>query len=138
MKIEGGRRVSATGAKPAASASAAPGFTPELDAPERSVAVTAPAAVAALDAVLALQTEEPAGRRLARQAKRGRDALDALEELERALLNGRAPQALRGDIERLRHAAEPSGDEGLDGVLKEIDIRLAVEAAKLDRLLGRT
>jgi hypothetical protein len=90
--------------------------------------------VTALDTVLALQTDDPTGQRRARQAKRGRDALDALEELGKGLLLGRAPGGLRNELERLRAAAEPTGEPGLDGVLREIDTRLAVELAKLEML----
>jgi hypothetical protein len=50
---------------------------------------------------------------------------------------GRAPAALRAELEMLQVAAQPTGDEGLDGILLEIDTRLAVELAKLDRMLGR-
>jgi len=138
MKIESGRNVSApSGARPSGAAAAAPGFSPSAEAP-RQAAATAPAgAIASLDAILALQTEEPLAQRRARQAKRGRDALDVLEKLEAGLLSGRAPASLRGDIEALQRDSEPTGDQGLDDILREIDIRLAVEGAKLDRLAGR-
>ncbi len=93
--------------------------------------------VTPLDAILALQAEEPAGQRRARQAKRGRAALDVLEKLERALVLGRAPASLRADLDHVQRGAEATGEVGLDEVLREIDIRLAVEAAKLDRMLER-
>jgi hypothetical protein len=93
--------------------------------------------VTPLDAIIALQAEEPGPQRRARQARRGRDVLDALERLERGLLVGRAPASLRAELEHLQYAAQPTGDEGLDEILREIDTRLVVELAKLDRLLGR-
>lgn len=138
MKIESGRAVNgAGGAKRAGAPAAAPGFNVAVDAPQRATATGAAQAVTPLDAILALQGDEGPRQRRARQARRGRDALDALEELERGLLLGRAPGALRGELERLRDGAEMTGDSGLDGVLLEIDIRVAVELAKLDRLHGR-
>jgi hypothetical protein len=138
MKIESGRNVAPTSApRSAAGASVAPGFAPALDAPQRAAPAAPAAAVASLDAILALQGGEPPAQRRARQARRGRDALDALEELEQGLLSGRAPAALLARLETLRMASEPTGEAGLDAVLNEIDIRLAVEAAKLDRLSGR-
>jgi len=135
MKVESGRGVaSSSGAKRAGGASAAPGFSASVDAPERAVAATATGALTSLDVVLALQGEEPPAQRRARQAKRGADALDALEKLEQGLLVGRAPAALKAELERLHFAGEATGDPRLDDILREIDIRLAVEAAKLERV----
>lgn len=138
MKIESGRPVAPSGAARAPAAAApAPGFAPALDAPQRTTAAAGIAPVASLDVLLALQADEPPAQRRARQARRGRDALDALERLEQGLLLGLAPAALHSEIERLQGGREMTGDSGLDAVLDEIDIRLAVEAAKLDRHLGR-
>ena len=95
------------------------------------------AQVTALDTILALQAEEPPAQRRARQAKRGRAVLDALERLEEGLLSGRAPGTLISELEHLQRTAKATGEPGLDGVLREIDTRLAVELAKLDRLAGR-
>lgn len=138
MKIESGRGVAqASGPRRAGGGGAAPGFSPSVEATERAVAASAPGAIASLDALLALQGEEPPAQRRARQAKRGSDALDALEKLEQGLLVGRAPVALKAELERLQFAGEATGDPRLDDILREIDIRLAVEAAKLEQLLGR-
>jgi len=138
MKIESGRGVNgAGGAKRASATAATPGFNVTIDAPQRTAPAGAAQAVTPLDALLALQGDEGPRQRRARQTRRGRDALDALEALERGLLLGRAPGALRGELERLRDEAEMTGDPGLDGVLQEIDVRVAVELAKLDRLQGR-
>jgi hypothetical protein len=138
MKIESGRRVASSGpARKAGAASAAPGFAPALEAPVRATAASAVQSVTPLDAIIALQAEDPGAQRRARQARRGRDVLDALERLERGLLVGRAPAALRAELESLQNAALPTGDEGLDEILREIDTRLVVELAKLDRMLGR-
>lgn len=134
MKIESGRPVSSASGARKASGAAAPGFTVATDAPAKAAATTSVSAVASLDAILALQTDDPLAQRRARQARRGRDALDALEELERGLLLGRAPGGLKARLERLQAAGETTGEAGLDAVLTEIDIRLAVEAAKLERV----
>lgn len=137
MKIESGRGVGpSTGAK-RAGGTAAPGFAPSgPDAPQKSAASTGVSGVTALDAILALQVEEQPGGRRARQARRGREALDVLEKLERALVMGHAPASIRADLDHAQRGAEETGEQGLDEVLREIDIRLAVEAAKLDRMLG--
>lgn len=134
MKIESGKPVGpVVGARKAGAATAAPGFSPSVEAPQRAAPVAQTAPLTALDALIALQTDEPPARRRARQAKRGSDALDALERLEEGLVAGRAPGALKGELERLARAAESSGEPGLDEVLREIDTRLAVELAKLER-----
>jgi len=138
MKIESGRGVaSSTSARKAGSAVAAPGFAPAVDAPARTSAASAVSSVTPLDAIIALQAEDPGAQKRARQARRGRDVLDALERLERGLLVGRAPAGLRTELEDLQNAALPTGDAGLDEILREIDTRLVVELAKLDRMLGR-
>jgi hypothetical protein len=136
MKIESGRRIGPASA-PRRAGAVAPGFAPaETDAPQRAAAASGVGAVASIDTILALQADEPQAQRRARQRRRGSTALDTLERLEHALLEGRAPASLRAELESLRRASAPTGDAGLDDVLREIDIRLAVEAAKLDRLLG--
>lgn len=133
MKIESGNNVGAAhtggGAK-----TAAPGFAPAAEAPQRAAAATPVSAVSAADAVLALQTEEPPAQRRARQAKRGGAALDALDRLKAGLLAGWAPGALKSELERLKAGGELTGEAGLDAILREIDTRLAVELAKLDVL----
>jgi hypothetical protein len=137
MKIESGRSVAPSGAAKRAGVPASSGFAPAAEGPQRVAAASAVSAVTPLDAIVALQSEEPFAQRRARQTKRGKDALDALERLERGLLQGRAPAALKAELENLHFAAAPTGEKGLDEVLNEIDIRLAVEVAKLDRLVGR-
>jgi hypothetical protein len=136
MKIESGRSVSGAGASKRTAGAAAPGFAPAADGPQRAAPAAAAGAVTPLDALLALQAEEDPARRRARQARRGADALDALEDLARGLLLGRAPGGLKGQMEALRRAAETTGEPGLDAVLLEIDTRLAVELAKLERQRG--
>jgi hypothetical protein len=102
----------------------------------RVAATTAAAALAPLDALLALQSDEPARQRRARQIRRGHTALEALDAVAKGLLAGRAPASLFADLERLRGESEATGEAGLDEVLREIDTRMAVEAAKLERAAG--
>lgn len=138
MKIESGRGISATGSPKRAAGAAAPGFAPSgMDSPQKASAASASSGVTPLDAILALQGDEPPSQRRARQARRGHEALDTLEKLANGLLVGRAPGSLRAELETLRRAGEPTGEAGLDDTLREIDTRLAVEAAKLERLQGR-
>lgn len=137
MKIESGRSVTASSTTRKASGAAAPGFAPALDQPQRTSAATAAHAPHSLDAILALQAEGLNPERRARQVRRGKAALDALEALERAMAEGVAPSALRSELESLRRASETTGEAGLDDVLLEIDIRVAVELAKLEKASPR-
>ena len=137
MKIEGPRGVSAQNSTRRPNTTAAPGFAPAADEPQRAAPASSVSAVTSLDALLALQADEPGAQRRARQARRGRDALSALEKLEQGLLLGHAPAALRTELEALRGGAQRTGEPGLDEVLREIDTRVEVELAKLDRIVGR-
>ena len=91
----------------------------------------APKAVGNIDALLALQgVEDPAERRK-RAVRRGRSALDVLDDLKIGLLAGTLDNTT---VLRLRNAATDlktaSGDPNLDHVLSEIELRVEVELAK--------
>jgi hypothetical protein len=108
------------------------GFSlPDSTATTEARSATAPRAVGNIDALMALQgVEDPAERRK-RAVKRGCSALDVLDDLKIGLLSG----ALDGTtVQRLRNAAAElktqSGDEKLDSVLAEIELRVEVELAK--------
>lgn len=103
----------------------------QTEQPQAQSAALALRTLGGIDALIALQgIEEPAERRR-RAVKHGRRALDALDELKLGLLAGSLDQ---GTLLRLKSAAtdlrDGSGDEKLDQVLAEIDLRVAVELAK--------
>ena len=103
----------------------------DAEQPQAQSATVALRTLGGIDALIALQgIEEPAERRR-RAVKHGRRALDALDELKLGLLAGTMDQ---GTLLRLKSVAadlkDGSGDERLDGVLAEIDLRVAVELAK--------
>jgi hypothetical protein len=81
---------------------------------------------------MALQGVEDATERRQRAIKRGRSALDVLDELKIGLLAGSLDQTM---VQRLRTAAAElksvSGEAGLDQVLAEIELRVEVELAKV-------
>lgn len=87
-----------------------------------------------LDGLLALQAEGDAQERRKRQARRGHDLLDGLDRLKAALLSGRVQIA---ELERLKATLslrrESTDDPRLDEVLAHIELRAAVELAKLGR-----
>jgi len=105
-------------------------------AEQEAAKTPAPAAalrtIGGIDALLALQGEHDPTERRQRAAKRGRIALDVLDELKAEVLAGTAGPST---LARLRSAAtdlrEGSGDSGLDSVLAEIELRVEVEIAKL-------
>jgi hypothetical protein len=140
MKIEGGPSSSrgVTSSSPRRSNSTpASGFEPEMEAPARASAAAPASAPHSLDAILALQAEALDPERRRRQVRRGKDALDALEKLERAIAEGVAPASLRTQLESLRRASEHTGEPDLDALLLEIDTRVAVELAKLEQAVPR-
>ena len=80
---------------------------------------------------MALQGVEDPAERKKRAVAKGRNALDVLDALKLGLLDGSVDGST---LARLKVAAEGltegSGDSGLDTVLGEIDLRVAVELAK--------
>ncbi len=87
--------------------------------------------IGSVDALIALQGVEDPTERRKRSVARGRNALDVLEKLKLGLLDGTLDPST---LARLKVAAEgltdESGDPGLDQVMAEIDLRVAVELAK--------
>jgi hypothetical protein len=132
MRIQGPNGTTAAASAPVARRQA--GGTFALSSPEAPHAQTAAVALRTLggiDALIALQgIEEPAERRR-RAVKHGRRALDALDELKLGLLAGTLDQST---LLRLKSVAadlkDSSGDDKLDAVLAEIELRVAVELAK--------
>ena len=103
---------------------------PETTAAAETRSSAPPRAAASIDALLALQGEDPVERRK-RSVQRGRGALDVLDDLKLGLLSGNFDAST---VSRLRDAAAnlktSSGDPGLDAVLSEIELRVEVELAK--------
>jgi hypothetical protein len=132
MRIDGANGT-ARAAKPgAARRSAAGGFS--LGGAETAAQTSTAGglrAISTVDALLALQGIEEVGERKKRAVAKGRNALDLLDRLKVGLLDNSVDTST---LARLRVAAEglteASGDPGLDSVLAEIDLRVAVELAK--------
>ncbi len=98
-----------------------------------------PAVLTSLNAVLAAQqldAVEPVGERRRRAIRRGERLLDLLDELRRGLLDGHVPAGLCARLRRLlEERVEGLEDPELARVLAEVELRAAVEAAKLERAL---
>jgi hypothetical protein len=132
-------RIFGPGAKPAAAgASAARRATTgtfTLNEGESSRPTSAPVglrSIGGIDALIALQGLEDPTERRKQAVRRGRVALDALDELKIGLLGGVLTPAT---LSKLQSAAGllkgSSGDPGLDAVLDEIELRVEVEIAKM-------
>ncbi len=101
----------------------------EAAASEAPVRIMAPPMVGG---ILSVQEVEEGQTRKGRAIKRAHLILDALEELKLSLLLGEVPlehmEALRA---QMREQQEQVADPRLREVMKEIEIRAAVELAKL-------
>jgi len=132
MRVSGPNGTSIATALPATRRAAGGSFAlTQAEQPPAPNAAVALRTLGGIDALIALQgIEEPAERRR-RAVKHGRRALDALDELKLGLLAGTLDH---GTLLRLKSVAVDlkggSGDDRLDQVLAEIDLRVAVELAK--------
>jgi class II flagellar assembly regulator FliX len=132
MRVSGPNRTAlATAPNVARRASGGTFSLGESGASQASSAAVALRTLGGIDALIALQGVEDPVERRHRAVKNGRRALDALDELKLGLLAGTLNQAT---MLRLKSTAtdlhDASGDDRLDQVLAEIDLRVAVELAK--------
>jgi Class II flagellar assembly regulator len=103
----------------------------EDEAPRNTPAASSLRSISTLDALMALQGVDDPTERKKRAVAKGRNALDVLDSLKVGLIDGSVDGST---LSRLKVAAEGltegSGDSGLDTVLDEINLRVAVELAK--------
>jgi hypothetical protein len=133
MRIPAANATARVAASAAPRRSAAGGFAVGGEgAPQSATSTPSLRTIGGIDALLALQGEHDPAERRRRAVKRGRMALDALDELKIAVLAGAPSPAT---LLRLKSAAaglrDATGDSGLDAVLAEIELRLEVEMAKM-------
>ena len=133
------RFAAAAGALSGPRRAAAPGaFAPGEAEPQRTSTAGASQTgmLAGLDAILTLQGQDGADtpqERRRRSVQRGHELLDGLDRLKAALIGGRVASAdLRAIAGRLAERMPESGDPRLDGLVAEIELRAAVELAKLE------
>jgi hypothetical protein len=132
MRIYGSNGAARATAPASARRAAAGSFTvSEQEAPRNSAAAGSLRAISSVDALIALQGVGDATERKKRALAKGRKALDALDTLKLGLLDGSVDGST---LARVKIAGDgltdESGDPGLDTVLGEIDLRVAVELAK--------
>ena len=131
MQVFGANALATPTAAPAVRRTSGATFKVATEAAQAATAAGAVRSISSLDALLALQGVEDPIERRKRAVRRGRAALDALDELKLALLSGTLePDSLR----RLQVLGEElkgdTGDARLDAVLTEIHLRVGVELAK--------
>ena len=138
MKVTGPSGIGASsGARPARG-SGGDGFrlaTPEqAAAPSQTSSVSGPRSVMGVEALLALQDVGGPTERKRRAVSRASRMLDALDDIKAGLLTG---ELSSGDLDRLRRAVRDerahTDDPNLEAVLDEIELRAAVEVAKLEQ-----
>lgn len=113
-------------------------FARHLDSPAAAAGVSGGSPVSTVNVILSLQeVDDPlTGRAQAR--RRGEELLDRLDELRDGLLAGRLSHAsIAALAESVRARRIGSADPKLQEVLDEIELRAAVELAKLDSRVGR-
>ena len=136
MKVTGPGGVSQTPTGGSGKSVAAPGFSVQAsEAQEASVAskLSAPGAVASVDALLALQETEGPVERKKRAVRRAGRLLDVLDEVKLAILGeGQGPVALQKLAQAAREERAQTDDTRLEEVLNEVETRAAVELAKAE------
>ena len=133
MRIVGPNGTGAATSTPSARRTSSGTFSlTEQEAPQAPAATNAPRTVGGIDALIALQGIEDPRERRRRTVRRGRIALDALDELKLGLLSGTLDAHT---LSKLKSAAtglkDLSGDPMLDTVMSEIELRVEVELAKM-------
>jgi hypothetical protein len=133
MRILASNGTALGAAAPAARRATGSGFAVTEEAAPRSTgAAGGPRSVGGIDALIALQGVEDPLERRKRAVKRGRVALDALDELKMALLGGTLTTAMLAKLQAAAaHLKLGSGQADLDAVLAEIELRVEVEIAKM-------
>ncbi len=118
-----------------ADAGGAPSFADHVDARPSAGAGLSPAApLAVLNGVLAVQEAPDATEERRRAIRRGDSILDELRELQVGLVDGRVSEGMLQRLTRLLEGARPSVEDAhLGAVLDDIELRAAVELAKLRR-----
>ena len=133
MRIFGSNATARTATASAPRRAAAGGFSiGESDGPKSTAPAAALRTIGGIDALLALQGQDDPAERKRRAVKRGRIALDALDELKVEALGGTlGPSTLARLKSATADLRDASGDDRLDSVLAEIELRLEVEIAKM-------
>ncbi|WP_299474360.1 flagellar assembly protein FliX [uncultured Roseibium sp.] len=109
-------------------------FTPDLGGEvTQSTQVAGGTAIQGMDALLALQEVDGREERRSKAARYGHALLDTLETVRADLLAGVVSEDRLEVLSSQLTNRQTSGDERIDSVLEEIELRVKVELAKLGR-----
>lgn len=89
--------------------------------------------IGSVQMLVAMSATTPAAERKHKAARTAAKGLDALDKLQRALAMGRADALPMEALRLWAEQREPSGEPELDALIDQIDLRVRVEIAKLDR-----
>jgi Class II flagellar assembly regulator len=133
MRVDGNSPIRPAAQRRDGKAGAGPaGSFAEALAAEPSVPSSAVTSSAGVSALFALQEVPDATARRRKAMARASKMLDRLDALQIGLLEGAIdPNGLADLAAAARSAREETGDAALQGVLDEIELRAAVELAKL-------
>jgi len=140
MRITGNKPVTGVQGKGArkTSASGAEEFKPDLGADvAQSTQIAGGNAIQGMDALLALQEVDERAERRSKAARHGHSMLDSLEAVRADLLAGVVSEARLEALASQVADRKSSGDDRIDSVLDEIELRVKVELAKLGRFTDR-
>ena len=139
MKISSTRplRPAPVRASQRASATKGADFSSQLmDEPAAVGAVSSRATIGAVEGILAVQEVPTATDGRSRGIKRGHDILDYLDDIRLGLLTGALPKNRLVDLgEEIKQARDTVIDPRLSAILDDIELRAAVELAKLDKTI---
>jgi hypothetical protein len=131
MQVYGANALVSTTASPGVRRTTGGTFKLASEGTQAAAAIGTVRSVSGIDALIALQGVEDGVERRKRAVRRGRSALDALDDLKLELLSGTLdPAGLRRLQAAAGELAGDSGDPSLDAVLSEIRLRVEVELAK--------
>lgn len=137
MKITSNRplRTTPVRASQRASASKSADFSSQLaDESAATSAVTSTAPLSAVNSILAVQEVPTTTDGRSRGIKRGYNILDQLDDIRLGLLSGTIPrQHLLELSQEIKETRDAVIDPQLSAILDDIELRAAVELAKLDR-----
>lgn len=137
MKITGTRPLNAAPTRASQHAAAKKGsdFSAQLaEEPSAASTVSSTTPLSAVDGILAVQEVPTATDGRSRGIKRGYSILDHLDEIRLGLLAGSIPRQRLLEMGReIKEARDTVIEPQLSSILDDIELRAAVELAKLDR-----
>lgn len=121
----------ANGARHAAGASGVRFSLPGSPNTQKAESAAPAAIMGGLEALIAIRAEDTTREKKRRSVKRGQGLLDLLDELKLSLLGGRLPPDMAARLAQAGRDDQLSGDSKLDDIVGGIELRAAVELAKL-------